>query len=1256
LCSLPTDAAVNRYHGAVAQYSQNAQYDETGKLLFFMVDGNIYDQGGYLMGDNDANPNTCRNCLLKGLQEVSIVLVPGTCDKYFIINAESKSFPSQNLSQLAYCILDLSMENPFFPERRGRVLKGNEVYSYPQFYNLVINGGLTTAQVDGQSLFKIIDGNYSLAGPLSGRLVNVKHVVLDGPTGAEPKTVFIQTCSDFAAATITANGIAAPVLLSNYAPNADNYQTFSGQLVVAKGPDGVIRLAGTWNNAFSTSTFAADNTIYVHPLQFSGGVSATALNAINTNVGHVVSQHGKTRGLAFSPNGRYLYFAQQFAPKVGYIDMLDPTFTVHDLGLERGINFSNYGSGRLAVNVNPTYPSKAIYFPRSGGMGWLENPDNPATAIWHTNVTGTTPALATPPSSVLTLTEYGTGITPIPNYLVDAQNHRDQQIPSLELEACCQKNEMIPEWSHDYTYSDINTISTAWTSADNGLTAPIICAPAPDGHVYFEEDFHILPGARLFVNGMDWRFAPNARLIVERGGYIRFTNCILQGTLNEECEPQRWPGVRVEGTATVDQFPSINGDQGNISLNNSIVKDAVVGVWCAREVGGNAVGGYAGGIVQASNSTFKNCITGVKIANYNTFSLLSSFTGTTFVTDTDWPDNLFPYRHADISYTKTVYFNSCSFANDWPSYSVNNGTGVYCFNGQVNVIGGSYLTSYFSNLTLGVANAAGALNASTINHMDFRDNGYGIYDISSRFARYTNNRFSIPDLNGGLNKIGIYVWQSQLYTIEKNIFNGTKQKQGNIGIYFLGYTPGNENTWVYVDNQIYNNSFKSLNIGNGVKYIHRGNAFGEIDAGLSLFCGTYSGNTGDIVLLSQSPVKPNQGFTNQQLSGNRFITPANCTSNWDWNLDPQWNVIPGWAANMTVAVYRNQDPICDVQCEYWTNFSDNQVPGSGIWTAEGTCGNGQLENLQALPEQRAQYDLAKAQLDAANDTYIGHLDGGETPDLMAMFQAEIHPTSSSLRDALLANSPLSDEVLFSMLNCDPPMDPWHITQVLVNNVKLNAGIIETARESGLLSPFYMGFVDDAQAGSGTSWKQLVELEIGQRRTEKANALAALGYMYSTDTLLMHGTDSLKALILADNDPTYTQLRTALQLMEHNWDYAENEVTAAGDGLNGNKNFQDIQSIGSAYNGDWAAMSSGEVEQLREDMLGGEAGAAMAAAILWQIEASSYIPPVEMPNTFTLAQHFAPTTDSMDNEMSPEMTVYPNPVHNEFYLTWPLEHR
>ncbi|MBP8823635.1 MAG: hypothetical protein KBH07_08330, partial [Flavobacteriales bacterium] len=856
--------------------------------------------------------------------------------------------------------------------------------------------------------------------------------------------------------------------------------------------------------------------------------------------------------------------------------------------------------------------------------------------------------VAPPPNSVLS----NTPGTPFNHYLMDRQNYRDQQVYNLGQDDCCQVNERVPEGSHANTVLVSNTMSTPWTPAANGLVAP------NSAHVYFAEDFVVPTGVKLYVSGMDWHFGPDARLIVNRGSYVRFTNCTLQGSLDEECEPQRWPGVRVEGTSTADQQPPVNGDQGYLSLNNSVIKDAVVGVWCARESSGGGSGtyGYYGGIVVDNGSTFQNCITGVKIEHYNGFSQLSNFTNTYFVTDSNWPGGT-PMSHANISYTKTVYFTNCRFANTTPYHTASNGIGVYVFDGQVYINGGAYSTSYFDNLYIGVANLIGVLNPSTVNHMDFRNNQYGIYDMGSRFARYTNNSFTVPDMFLNQPPVGLYLWQSQLYTVERNVFNGTPARNNNVGIYFLGYTPGSSN-WAYLNSRIYDNQFQDLRVGTLVKHIHRGNGAGNEQEGLSLFCGDYTHNIADIALLASSIIRSNQGYPSAsppQLSGNRFLDLANCTNNWDWFLDPQWNSVIGYPSGMTTTVFRNEDPLCDVLCDSWPYFFDVEVLGSGPWSTSATCGYGDLDDPPQFQEMRANYAAAKSGLEAAENTYNSNLDAGEKPDLMSLLtEAEPPMASNALRDALLANGPLSDDVLLAMVKHEPAMDPWHLTQVLVDNVKLNTGVIETARASGLLSPFYMGIVDDAQEGSGVTWKQVLEQEIGQHRLEKAHALSQLAYLYTTDSTVLHGTDSLRALLLADSDPSYHQLREEVRMASQDWTSGINEAaTEDFSTWNGFGNYQDIQSFGANHGGHWSELTAGETASLREDVEGGEAGAAYAAAILWEIDSSTYVPTVEMPSGIGVPAPKMSPSGSVSQDR-PRLALYPNPANTEAYLTWPVE--
>lgn len=89
--SLPTPAGPSGldYAGQQAQYAANAwHHPQTGALLFFVVDGVVYDNEGYYLGtlnvNNDTDPTTKR---IMGFSEVSIVPDPGDCKRFYIIGS-----------------------------------------------------------------------------------------------------------------------------------------------------------------------------------------------------------------------------------------------------------------------------------------------------------------------------------------------------------------------------------------------------------------------------------------------------------------------------------------------------------------------------------------------------------------------------------------------------------------------------------------------------------------------------------------------------------------------------------------------------------------------------------------------------------------------------------------------------------------------------------------------------------------------------------------------------------------------------------------------------------------------------------------------------------------------------------------------------------------------------------------------------------------------------------------------------------------
>jgi len=108
------------YQGQVAQRTQNIQYDDEGKVLFFEVDGHIYNFDGLLIGDAASGPGlndeNCQTCLYSGV-DMAFVPVPGSCTQFYVISAYQKTVPppdnTYRENRIRAAILDMSKQSDF---------------------------------------------------------------------------------------------------------------------------------------------------------------------------------------------------------------------------------------------------------------------------------------------------------------------------------------------------------------------------------------------------------------------------------------------------------------------------------------------------------------------------------------------------------------------------------------------------------------------------------------------------------------------------------------------------------------------------------------------------------------------------------------------------------------------------------------------------------------------------------------------------------------------------------------------------------------------------------------------------------------------------------------------------------------------------------------------------------------------------------------------------------------------------------------
>lgn len=1203
VCNLPIGPNSWDYQGQVAQYSQNAQYDENGKLLFFVVDGAIYDHEGYLIADNDLRPG-CVDCLPRGIQEISIVLVPGTCDRYYIISGRARRYTGQadlpcewpsgsyEKSFLGYSLLDLSMGNVYHAGRKGRVWHEQDLldlydtepayYSNmgPQLYNNCLNEDNT----DGSAIFRLASGNVPVHefGSSSGGLNNIYHLVCDAATPASTsKLLFIRTAMEYLVATITPHGITGPQFLDWSDPDMQNNQdtpsTMAGGMAMAARGDGSFVLAATNNMGLSVTPFT-DETIDLLHFQLAG----TTVNLLDhrkvlsytgtTPTGNI----GRVRGVAFSPNGEYLYFAQPFVPYVGYFDLAEAALPVHDLGAELGLapgTMASYGRGHIRLNHTADGAGQAIYFPSASGLGYLEGPDDPTSASWHSTL-ATTGTLVPPPASAMTQEDNAS----IVQYLMDVQNFRDQQIPSLAQPACCLVRMQQSLGNHTYMYDGINTPATAWTPQNNPLASGggSLCPPSNPNTstgtavAYFTQDFVVQTGARLYVQGMEWRFAPNARLIVHKGAFVKFDNCVLRGGI---CGYQRWPGVIVEGTPTAAQGASAYpADQGRMVFDNSVLMDALTGVL----VGGST---KSGGILEVSNSTFLNCRIGVDffpyqnhLPNGNPTRNRSRFYKTTFTVDHNYIAPFDFKYHAQLWGVDGIDFWACDFSNRRTTEhnSLALGIGIHALDAHFRATGlcadpgpvpagtcQNWTPTTFTGLDMGIrARTATAFRPFYVDQAHFEDNVCGVYAHSVPNFEVHNSTFLVgstkatnldnwPDeqhwiTNGDLAHRGIYSYRSNGFLVDDNQLDAmpgatTAALEGIVTGYSYGY-----------NDIVFRNHAQDLHaayVGEGTCVDLNNRAL----VGLWYLCNTNDNNDNgiwsrrdDSPLAADYPdqsIRTNQGTrlrpadnTFGQTPGQLDIKNSNYANNaltyW-WTL-PQ---VPYWPEYVSVGVSRdNQDGTGNLIARDPKNCASRIAP---------------LIPFPPNPEPAAQrahlLNEAQARKAAYGNTrylYDALIDGGSTDETVQEIQSAWPNEAWELRAMLLEKSPyLSNEVLMAVVEKNV-LPVAMVAEICIANPEATQreGFMDWLENKAPINmPGYM--LDNIRASWETkTYRTTLENTLAFEHSEMTQALAMLTASYQADTLVEQ-VDSIRAALQVLRTPAarYHEILTYLQ--QDNFDSA-----------------------------------------------------------------------------------------------------------------------
>ena len=501
-------------------------------------------------------------------------------------------------------------------------------------------------------------------------------------------------------------------------------------------------------------------------------------------------------------------------------------------------------------------------------------------------------------------------------------------------------------------------------------------------------------GRKLTINA-DVSCMPHVKIIVENGGRLVINNA----EISSHCENILWRGIEVWGAPDTSQYNVSRNVtsplQGEVVLNNAVIKDAICGV----RVGNTRLRNYGkgGGVIKATNTQFVNNKEAVhfnayiRVSNaHKVVDNISYFNECVFSVDDD------AYFIVDTSNVQVslynvrgVQFNGCQFEDmqtksDWQNF----GTAIYAsqagfrINEQTDMF--QYPATYyntpctFNNYKNAIAIVGSAEKPIKIYNTMFYDNSTGVNAKNADALSILSSYFSSGNESFSSYVHGLILDSCNFYRIENNQFTGI----GN-GIKIIGKTADN--------NTIRLNTFNSLckaievygNNGNGNGNGSESNDKIEL-TGLQFECNEFVTDSTDIYVHGQATIKRTQGSTNHAC-GNYFGEQSIMHFN---NLNTQLPLIYFYNYNVNA-----QKPL------RYNNIDTIGVTHDICGNRHGYIGDSYYDMPKILTDYENLYDanfqLYVSALDNYNSTYEGisidwnnitAIDETSNPQLFALIQ------------------------------------------------------------------------------------------------------------------------------------------------------------------------------------------------------------------------------------------------------------------------------
>jgi hypothetical protein len=574
----------------------------------------------------------------------------------------------------------------------------------------------------------------------------------------------------------------------------------------------------------------------------------------------------------------------------------------------------------------------------------------------------------------------------------------------------------------------IGLLGTGRLDAFAAVQAAISCIPVIiESNEIWESEHEIFCGILVKQDAVldirsDVKLSKNSRILIEKGGKL-----IINGGKLTNLDNHYWQGIYVEG----DRFlPQTFENQGALILQNGAIienaKDAVM------LKGADNDWAYTGGIIQATDATFRNNWRNVEFMSYQNkdaqgqpIDNISYFTNCTFTTD---DETLHDTHTANVTMWDVtgVRFTNCTFTDerdniDYYGYRTSR-DGIYTKEATFRVWG-----SEFNQMKFGIHSIATIPNRYFSVYLSDFSSFKGIYFNAKDNVIIMDNTFHVapgytyPGSKCG-DTYGIYINNSSNFTIENNQLFSTSNGAtmcGSLGIIA-------RNTGSYT-NEIYRNDLEGFTVGIEAIGENKGRWLNE---GLELKCNRNLENAFDFFVTtdnsySYTGIREQQGYSNipstSTLAGNLFgnnssILVANFI-NTEANIS-YYHHDPASESRVVPAIYSDRPKINLYPTIY--KYTEASCPQKPI-----------VIPLAQLQEERNE---SMALYTETEIILQSHMDDGNT-DLMTQ-QVEMAGDGDAYTtyQYLMQTSPfLSEEVLTALGSKEEGFNKAMIRDVLVEN-------------------------------------------------------------------------------------------------------------------------------------------------------------------------------------------------------------------------------